>query len=296
MDEVNLPPGRPAGKVRRLPMVLPVTVEYPAIAIGDLHGRVEWLDKLTARLRSLPEWPSARLVFLGDFVDRAGRVRDTLDRVLELIAERPGSTAVLGNHDLALVRAAGLDGRSPSGYWVRRYASAYDHQPTFQSYLGRTPDYYSGADWEKDLAELKAAMPATHREFLSGLPWAVEADGHLFLHNGLSPELDCPAAVQVECLRRRQWDRAVVSPKFGTDTDRLFEPEYPVWIGADKKLSARPLPLAGKVQVTGHVMVPAPDVNPVRIRIDTSGGTREPLTACLLRGPGEPPVFVFSNG
>jgi serine/threonine protein phosphatase 1 len=277
-------------------MLLPVTVEYPVVAVGDLHGRVEWLDKLVAKLRSLPEWPAARLVFLGDFVDRWPRVRELVDRVRALIAERPGSTAVMGNHDLALVRAAGLDDRPPSEYWVRRYADAYDHEPTFESYLGRTPDYASAEDWRADLAALKAAMPAAHREFLSSLPWAVEAEGHLFLHNGLSPELDCPAAVQVECLRRRQWDRAVVGPKFGTDTDRLFTPEYPVWLGADKKLSADPLPLPGKIQVTGHVQVPTPDANPVRIRIDTSGGTREPLTACLLRGPGEPPEFVFSNG
>jgi serine/threonine protein phosphatase 1 len=69
-----------------------------------------------------------------------------------------------------------------------------------------------------------------------------------------------------------------------------------VWLGADKKLSASPLPHPNKVQVTGHVRIDAPDVNPVRIRIDTSGGVREPLTACVLRGPGEPPEFVFSNG
>ncbi len=276
-------------------MHLPATVDYPVLAIGDLHGRAGWLDTLAAKLRTLPAWPAARLVFLGDFVDRWPRVRELIDLVLALIAERPGSTAVLGNHDLALVRAAGLDDRPPSGYWVRRYAVAYDHNETFLSYLGRTPDYRSAEDWVKDLTELKAAMPAAHRAFLSNLPWTVEAEGHLFVHNGLSPELDCPAAVQVECLRRRRWDRAVVNPKFGTDTDRLFEPDYPVWLGADKKLSANPLPLPGKVQVTGHVRVESPDVNPVRIRIDTAGGVREPLTACLLRGPAEPPEFVFSD-
>jgi serine/threonine protein phosphatase 1 len=48
--------------------------------------------------------------------------------------------------------------------------------------------------------------------------------------------------------------------------------------------------------VTGHVRIDAPDVSPVRIRIDTSGGVREPLTACLLRGPDARPEFVFSNG
>jgi serine/threonine protein phosphatase 1 len=87
-----------------------------------------------------------------------------------------------------------------------------------------------------------------------------------------------------------------VNPRFGTDTDRLFTPDYPVWIGADRKLSANPLPFPGKVQVSGHIQIDEPDANPVRIRIDTSGGVREPLTACVLRGPTDPPTFVFSNG
>ena len=46
-------------------------------------------------------------------------------------------------------------------------------------------------------------------------------------------------------------DREAVNPRLGTHTDRLFHPEYPVWLGADKKLSANPLPLPGKVQVSG---------------------------------------------
>jgi serine/threonine protein phosphatase 1 len=68
-----------------------------------------------------------------------------------------------------------------------------------------------------------------------------------------------------------------------------------VWLGADKRLSAHPLPLLGKVQVTGHITVDAPDANAVRVRIDTSGGTREPLTACVLTGPAAAPQFVFSD-
>src|SRR5207248_9873572 len=139
------------------------------------------------------------------------------------------------------------------------------------------------------------AIPPVHREFLASLPWVAEAEGHVFLHNGLSPELDCPASVQLECLRRKVWDRTIVSPKFGTDTDRLFNPEYPVWLGADKRLSENPLPLPGRVQVSGHIKVDAPDASAVRIRIDTSGGICEPLTACVLTGPTAEPAFVFSN-
>lgn len=276
-------------------MNLPTTVEYPVIAIGDLHGRVEWLDKLVARLERLPEWPAARLVFLGDLVDRTDTVKQLVARVIELIAAKPGSTCVTGNHDLALVGAAGLGG-PPAPYWVKRYGAVYDHKWTFRSYLGTDPDYLPAGRWERELERLREAIPAEHRAFLANLPWAAEAAGHLFLHCGLSPELDCPAAVQAECLKRKVWDRAAVSPRFGTTTDRLFTPEYPVWLGADRKLSADPLPLPGKVQVTGHEKVPRPDANAVRVRIDTSGGTTEPLTGCLLRGPAVPPEFVFSTG
>jgi serine/threonine protein phosphatase 1 len=275
-------------------MQLPTRVEYPIIAIGDLHGRVEWLDKLVAKLRSRPEWPRAKLVFLGDLVDRHPDVKGLVSRVLELLAEKPGSTCVTGNHDFALAQATGLGG-PPASDWVRRYASNYDHKPTFVSYLGRTPDFLPKGRWEQELADLKTAMPADHRDFLANLPWVAEAEGHIFLHNGLSPELDCSATVQLECLRRKVWDRALVNPKFGTDTDRLFNPEYPVWIGADKRLSEKPLPLPGKVQVSGHIKVDAPDANAVRIRIDTSGGISEPLTACVLAGPATAPVFVFST-
>ena len=83
--------------------------------------------------------------------------------------------------------------------------------------------------------------------------------------------------------------------ELGTDTDRLFNPDYPVWLGADKRLSEKPLPLSGKVQVSGHIKVERPDVSAVRIRIDTSGGICEPLTACILSGPTAAPEFVFSN-
>lgn len=275
-------------------MLLPARVEYPIIAIGDLHGRVEWLDKLVAKLRLRPEWPDAKLVFLGDLVDRCPAVKDLVSRVLGLLAEKPGSTCVSGNHDFALAKAAGLGG-PPVAEWVRRYAANYDHKPTFVSYLGHTPDFLPAGRWEQELADLRAAMPAEHRDFLAGLPWVAEAEGHVFLHNGLSPELDCPVSTQLECLRRKVWDRAIVNPRFGTDTARLFNPEYPVWLGADKRLSANPLPVPGKVQVSGHIKVDTPDANAVRIRIDTSGGICEPLTACILTSPTAEPVFVASD-
>jgi serine/threonine protein phosphatase 1 len=276
--------------------VPPTLVPYPIFAVADLHGRLRWLDKLLAKLRAHPLWPAARVVFLGDLVDRGDDVKGLVARVMEVLAEKPGSACVMGNHDRALVGAAGLGDGGPRPYWVKRYGQAYDHAETFRSYLGRTPEYHSFAEWEADLAALRAAVPDDHRAFLAGLPWVAEAEGHVFLHGGLSPELDCPAETQLHCLRNRVWDRAVVGPRLGTATDREFKPDYPVWLGADKRLSADPLPLPGRVQVTGHVFVEKPDATAVRIRLDTSGGVREPVTACLLRGPGAKPEYVYSDG
>jgi serine/threonine protein phosphatase 1 len=280
-------------------------LDYPLVAVGDLHGQREWLAALVDRLRALPEWPAARLVFLGDLVDRGPDVPGTVQLVLDLLAEKPGSVCVMGNHDLALVRAAGLDGE-PSEWWRKRYGDNYDHVPTFTGYLGKEPQYLSADDWANDLALLREAMPPAHREFLASLPWVAEAAGHVFIHNGLSPDLDEPAETQLELLRRKRWAvrrellrrekwDSYVTPKLGTDTHRLFNPEYPVWLGADKSLSDRPLPVPGRVIVSGHRHVPAPDANAVRIRIDTSGGQHPPLTACVLRGPAAEPTFVTSQ-
>jgi serine/threonine protein phosphatase 1 len=172
----------------------PQTVDYPVVAIADLHGQKRSLERLLARLEELPEWPDCALVFLGDFVVRGPDVRGTVDRVLGLLGEKPNRAAMMGNHDMALVRAAQLDDGPASPYWITGYRERYDHIPTFRSYLGRLPRY---DEWDADLLRLRETMPVAHRRLLADLPWLIEAAGHLFLHNGLSPELEQSADEQI---------------------------------------------------------------------------------------------------
>jgi serine/threonine protein phosphatase 1 len=106
--------------------------------------------------------------------------------------------------------------------------------------------------------------------------------------------LNSDAHEQLTALQHRNWDRSVVKPRQGSATDRLWQPEYPGWIGADKGLSKSPLPFPGKVQVTGHVKLPIPDVNPVRIRLDTSGGFGD-ISACVLHAADAKPEFSSSR-
>ncbi len=271
-------------------MTFPTNLDYPVIAVGDLHGQRDELVRLVERLETLPEWPVCALVFLGDFVDRGPDVRGTIDLVMELLRRPAGGSAVMGNHDLALVRAARLDDGPVSSYWLDRYRTRYDHAETFEGYLGRQA-MTSGSTWQKDLDKLREAMPAEHKDFLASLPWVVETPGHVFVHCGLSPELGVGPEQQVNALRAGRWDRLSLKPVPGTNTDKLWEDEYPVWLGADRGLSVSPLAYPGKVQVTGHVRVGRPDVNGVRIRLDTSGGSGK-LTACLLKAAEAVPEFV----
>src|SRR5690242_16897637 len=124
------------GKGEAAVLHLPKTLDYPLVAIGDLHGQLDDLERLIGRLEVLSEWPDTALVFLGDFVDRNPGVKATIDLVIELLCRPAGGAAVKGNHDLALIRAARLDGGSPSPFWVQHYRDRYDHQETFESYLG----------------------------------------------------------------------------------------------------------------------------------------------------------------
>ncbi len=145
----------------------------------------------------------------------------------------------MGNHDLGLTRAARLDDGPPSPYWMEHYRARYDHESTFKGYLNRRAFLRVDA-WQEELHALRAAVPFAHRDFLASLPWLIEAPGHLFLHNGLSPELAASAQEQVEALRQRKWDRASMPPRPGSLTGEHWRDEYPVWLGADRTLSQAP--------------------------------------------------------
>ena len=75
-------------------------------AVGDIQGCLDSLDEL---LDQLPK--EARLIFLGDIINRGPRSLDSLRRVRNLIDSGKSLGMVLGNHDLHLLAVAAGAGK-----------------------------------------------------------------------------------------------------------------------------------------------------------------------------------------
>ena len=162
----------------------------PWVAVADLHGHLHHLDALLDHLDA--HLGRYRLALLGDYVDKGPDTPALLDRLIELERARGDDfVAVLGNHDLACLRALGLGG-GPDPRWFAQWSERYWSTPA-----GDTVAAY-GADSHAEFVE---AFPAAHADFLRRRPWVHDTGDYLFVHAGLARG---PLLPQLEPLRTRR--------------------------------------------------------------------------------------------
>src|SRR5579875_2062369 len=80
-------------------------------AIGDVHGCLDLLDDLLARIEADDAArgdAQTQLVFLGDLVDRGPDSAGVIERLIELDQRRGHTRFILGNHEEIFLRS--LDG------------------------------------------------------------------------------------------------------------------------------------------------------------------------------------------
>ena len=126
------------------------------IAIGDCHGQIGLLEQFVEWVRN----SDARVIFLGDLIDRAKNPGDDL-RVLELVRELcedpdkfglASCTSVIGNHEILFLDAL-------EGYGFR--------------------DWVSNGGSVADMEDMEA-----YADWLRSLPYYVTVGDTLFTHSG----------------------------------------------------------------------------------------------------------------
>jgi diadenosine tetraphosphatase ApaH/serine/threonine PP2A family protein phosphatase len=216
-------------------------------AIGDIHGRLDLLDRVIAAIHRDVEvhGPGGLTVTLGDYIDRGLDSRGVLDR----LAVNPFPTsyiALKANHESML--EAFLADPALGRYW-----GSQGGEETLRSYdvlvRKRMRSYEAAAD------RLRAALPAAHVSFLQSLKTSLSHGKYFFCHAGVRPGIP---------LERQ------------SDEDLLWiRDEF-----LDSKLNF------GKVVIHGHTPVPEPEVRPNRINVDTGAFATGRLTCVALDEDG----------
>ena len=226
-------------------------------AIGDIHGQHELLlDALS--LIEMDGGPDARVVSIGDLVDRGPDSRAVIDTLMSGIKAGRNWTVLMGNHDRMFENfmRTGVTTHPkmrPDYTWLHERLGGHD---TLASY---------GVDTSLPDAELRAAaleaVPAEHREFLAGLPLYAQEGDCLFVHAGIQPKL--PLKWQTE------EDLIWIRDKF------LNYEEAHEWL-----------------VVHGHTAVDAPEHMGNRVNIDSGAGFGRALTTVAIEGRN---VFVLEE-
>lgn len=99
--------------------------------IGDIHGHADALKQLLAQLgytcrNGLYSHPERHVIFMGDFIDRGPRIRETLGIVRPMV-ESGAARAVMGNHELNALAFHTPDKDRP-GEYLRPHNEKNSHQ------------------------------------------------------------------------------------------------------------------------------------------------------------------------
>ncbi len=217
-------------------------------AIGDVHGRIDLLDALLARIEAdsaTRPRGDVLVLLLGDLIDRGPDSAAVVRRAM-----RPLGWARLqslkGNHEAAMLDA--LDGdRRMLAIWRRNGGDE-----ALRSW-GFDPAGLDDAESGVIAETLRRAIPAAERAFVARCPLSIRLGDYFFVHAGVRP---------------------------GVRLDRQAEQDM-LWIRDDFLDSARD---HGAVVVHGHSITESVEDLPNRIGIDTGAYASGRLTAIGLEG------------
>jgi serine/threonine protein phosphatase 1 len=236
--------------LRRTRPALPAIPEGQRVyAVGDIHGRLDLLERLLGQVEADDRGRGAaetQLIFLGDYVDRGPASCGVIDRLIALRDERPSTRFLIGNHEQLFLKV--IDGDESS---MRSFLRIGGRETLFS--YGIEPVTYRSSSRDDLLAMIPEHVPAAHRAFLASLESMIELGDYLFVHAGIKPG----------------------RPLHEQTTSELC------WIRGEFLDHRESF---GRIVVHGHTVMDEPDVRSNRIGIDTGAFETGRLTALGLEG------------
>ena len=159
----------------------------PIHAIGDIHGHLNLLLQAHERI-ARDAGKNARIVHLGDLIDRGPDSRGVVEYLMQGQAAGRDWIVLRGNHDRALPEFLRdphwVDPRAATpANWIDRDIGA---ETTLASYGVMEAQHHPLAQVH---AEALAAIPVAHARWLGALPLWHRQGGALFVHAGIRPGL-----------------------------------------------------------------------------------------------------------
>ena len=222
---------------------------YRAYAIGDIHGRLDLLEQLLAKIHSdLQRRPVAKtlLVFVGDLIDRGPSSAQVIERLRTYRRDGVQPVFILGNHEEVLLRILRGDAQLITKWrW-------FGGSECLQSYGADAAEMSHLTD-DEALSVVRSVIPRNHVKFLESFVDSCRFGDYLFVHAGIRPGVDLDQQTQSDL----RWIR---QPFLLDETDHGF------------------------LVVHGHTITAEVDERPNRIGIDTGAYRTDILTALAIEG------------
>lgn len=122
--------------------------------IGDIHGHADKLEELLLKLgyaknNGAYSHPHRKVLFVGDYIDRGPKIRETLEIVKSMVASE-NAIALMGNHEY---NALCFHFQQTEGGHLRKHLikNIIQHYETLKQFQNRQREYEDYLDWFKTL-------------------------------------------------------------------------------------------------------------------------------------------------
>jgi serine/threonine protein phosphatase 1 len=165
--------------------VIPLTSTFESsartYAVGDVHGRLDLLNRAVVAIADRGRGAPFRVIFLGDYVDRGPESRGVIELLMRLQGRWP-VICLKGNHEELMIQAV----TEPDSGCLERWLE-FGGRDTLRSYDLRGED------------DLATALPQAHLRWMAELPTIADDKHRIYVHAGLIP--GTPARLQNDAVR-----------------------------------------------------------------------------------------------